>query len=298
MGPNRIDRTRRAAAVLVLAGLAGGTGCFRRMAGKDDHLYEWPRVVVTDFRNTDKTLALPNLRPGSGLRTAIVRRLAAGGRIVPVEPVPTAASQPRSQGAPTRVGRSPRYRVRGVVQQFRHERCPVPWRRRLLTTQTESERARMCLQLVVEDIRTGQVVLDHQCHAQAEAWPGAAQSAYTGLQFDSPSFRRTPLGQCVQDVTAQAVKLLEARLVSEPWVPEIVRIEPEHVVIDGGLDRLIRVGWHYDVLDNPAHGPGQVVGVVQVVAMRDDHCLARAIRGGPFRPGMRLRRNTQVGLAR
>ena len=291
-----MNRRFRFAGVLALAVVAGNSGCFRRMTGRTDHLYEWPRVTVLDFDQADPAPTPYQTRLAPGLRASLVQRLCAGGRVVPVEPSRPTATRPANAVHPS-LSLSPRYRIRTVIREFGHEPCRLPWHRRLATGHTQSERARVRLRVQVEDLRTNEVVLDRTFQAEAQAWPGAAASAYDGVAPNTPSFDRTPLGQCSGQVVAQVAEALEWRLLVELWVPRISRIRPDRITINGGLDRLIRVGWFYDVLKLDASGSDSptVVGVVQVSGTAADYSLARTVHGGPFAPGMALRRNTTFG---
>jgi len=283
-----------------LVGLVCTAGCFRGIIGRDEHLYKRPRVTIAEFQTTEMQLAGPKMRFAPGMRSSLARQLAVRDRVVLIDPDSVPASTESAPGRRLCAARAPDYRIQGVIHEFGHRPYRVPWYRRMVRWASESERAVARLQVIVDDLRTNERVLDQEFVPEAEAWAGSIGSLYTGLEFDSPSFSRTPLGACARDVTAQAVRALEARLIYEPWVPRICRVEPDHVVIDGGLDRLMRQGWFYDVMDRPATGSGgdgQVVGTVQVISTRDDHSLARPVRGEPFRVGMRLKRNTEFGRA-
>ena len=287
-----MNRTSCLAGVVVVATLAGAAGCFRRMAGRQDHLYKWPSVTLTDFQTGELGEPLARLRPGAGLRDRLAHHLTRRGRFTLID------RSPVLDGKGARAGHRARYRIRGVLRGFDHQPLTLPWYKRRFSAPAESELAVVDVQVMVDDLGTKEVVLDQEFRAEATAWPGARQSAYTDLTFDSPGFRRTPLGRCVENVLIQVAEALEARLLFEPWVPEIVRVEPDHLVINGGFDRLMRQGWMYDILegdaDRSADKQDRVVGVVQLVVLYDDHALARRVQGGPFRVGMRLRRNIEI----
>ena len=165
-----------------------------------------------------------------------------------------------------------------------------------------SHTARVALTLTVIEVETGQIVTSISTAGLAKAHAAYGEGRYKGIRFGGDVFFQTPLGVATRNAIRKALRTLVKRLEKQRWRPHIARVRPDRLIVAGGTRHGQRVGMELAALapaeriTDPATGdpigrlPGEMVGRVRIVEVREKLSIAKRVSGGPFERGQRLRR--------
>ncbi len=194
-----------------------------------------------------------------------------------------------------------RYLIRGVISDFSQSSGGSLWMGvRRLFIGSGGYTARVGMTLTIVDIESGQIVDSVQCAGKARASDVYAQASYKGVQFGGRAFFQTPLGVATASAIRQGLHGIVRKIPLQSWVPMIADVNGSQIVLNGGRDRGFVAGAVYQVrgpgrpVTDPVTGdlldilPGQLVGRVQVMEVRDSVAVAERISGEAFARGQLL----------
>jgi len=195
------------------------------------------------------------------------------------------------------------YLIRGVITDFSQTGGGTLWMGiRRLFIGAGGYTARVGLTLTIVDVETGTIVDSVQSSGRARAGEAYAQADYKGVQFGGTAFFRTPLGQATSDAIRQGLREITRRMPRQRWRPMLADVQGTRVIVNGGRNRGLRVGQHYQVrargvpITDPLTGdvldlvPGPVVGVIEITEVRDLLAVGERISGHVLERGQILER--------
>jgi curli biogenesis system outer membrane secretion channel CsgG len=269
-----------------------------------------PRVAVASFENRSSFDGQWNL--GSGMADLLVSELVSSRNFVVLErgnldTVVDEISRQRNrlfrEEGRVEEGRldNARYLIRGVITDFSQASGGSLWMgiRRLLIG-SGGYTARVGMTLTIVDIESGRIVDSVQCSGKARAGNAYAQASYKGIQFGGRAFFQTPLGVATAAAIRQGLHGIVKKMPKQQWAPMIADVKGAKIVINGGLDRGLQVGQHYQArgsgtpVTDPLTGdvldilPGIVIGTIQVSEVREGVAVADPVSGKGFDRGQFL----------
>ena len=283
----------------VLAAAAAG-GCVRKKA--DPALFIKPTIAVMKFENR---APFPlNWSLGDGMAEILVDRLMATKRYHVVER-PELGSVLRELGlqhsGATReqlraaLGRikNVEYLIKGTITDFGHVASQRGFfRGGDLRLRGSHARAVMGMTFYVVHVQSGEIVASDRLQESVHASNVAVAGQYKGVAMGGSVFYQTPLGEATASVMARAVGAITKAIASKRWSPKIAGSAPGGIVIlTGGRDRKVSVGWQYDVLETGAavidpdtgdvlgRRAPKVIGRLQVVKVQARYCDAKVLAG-------------------
>jgi len=296
---------------MVLSAAAGG--CVRKKA--DPALFIKPTIAVMKFENR---APFPlNWSLGEGMADILVDRLVATERYHVVERPElgsvlgelgfqhSGATRERTRAALGRI-KNVKYLIKGTVTDFGHVASEKGFfRSPNLFSSGSHARAVMGLTFYVVHVESGEIVASDRLQESVYASKVAVATQYKGVAMGGSVFYQTPLGQATAAVMDRAVEAITKAIASRRWRPKIAMVTPEGlVVLSGGADRKIQVGWEYDVLEagamviDPDTGDPlgrrapRVIGRLRVVKVQARYCDAEMTAGdlATFKVGLTCRR--------
>lgn len=300
---------------LILAGvLLGGGGCATfpgAIAPLSDDMVP-PRIAVASFQNRSNFEGQWEL--GSGMADLLVSELVASRNFVVLERqyLEGVVGEIRRQKLPffrrenqVEDGRldNVRYLIRGVITDFSQTSGGSLWMGfRRLFIGTGGYTARVGLTLTIVDVENGTIVDSVRSEGKARASETYLSASYKGVQFGGKAFFQTPLGEATAKAIRRGLKGIVRKIPQQPWQAMIADVQGEQIIINGGRDRGVRVGHTYQArragtaVTDPVTGdlldvlPGEVLGMLEVVEVRDHLAVGVLISGYGFARGQRLER--------
>lgn len=282
--------------------------------GRSDK-YVKPTIAVMKFENRAPFVFKWNL--GSGMRDVLVDRLVATGRYHVIErgEIGSVMSELKfQQSGATRTharaelgrGKNVRYLIKGTITDFGHVASSSGFADLdLLGVFGSSARAVMGLTLYVVDVETFEIIASESISESVRAGDIDIRAKYRNVAFGGSVFHRTPLGRATARVIDRAVRRISGTIARRPWVPRLADVSPEagYVTINGGVDRNVRTGAEFEVLEpgrpvvDPESGDvlgreaSKVLGRVRISRVHDRYAVANIVGGrtGEFRIGQTCR---------
>ena len=285
------------------------TGCQDvRYTEKELARYIRPTIAVKSFENRAPVTTKWNL--GDGLADELIDRLMDTRRYTVLERSElgqvftelkrTDDPRFRKSGSPQK-GRLKhvRYLVKGVVTDFGHVETRDGLARIFDIFGTASFSVVRAVIYVV-DVPSGQVVASQAVEAKVKDTKDKDQVQLDGMAFGSYTFYRTSIGQATSKMLDKAVHAIAASIAEQDFQPKIASILNNQIVLNGGKNRMIKVGNEYlvrpqsktvidpDTGDLLGHVAGQVLGRVRVVQVTEKFAFAEVITGTGFAVGQTL----------
>jgi curli biogenesis system outer membrane secretion channel CsgG len=171
--------------------------------------------------------------------------------------------------------------------------------------------ARVALTLTIVEVESGQVVDAIQCSGKARAREAYLKGKYEDVSFGGDAFFKTPLGTATRDAIRRGVKEITKKMPRTYWCPVVAELlDDGRVLINGGNDRGVSVGAHYEVrgagrkITDPVTGnllsvlPGMVIGRIEVTDVDEQISTARLLQGATIKRGQLLSPVSAVSDAR
>jgi curli biogenesis system outer membrane secretion channel CsgG len=193
------------------------------------------------------------------------------------------------------------YLVRGVINDFSQVEGGSLWvgiRRWLLGGGGYT--ARVAMTLTIIDVASGQIVDSVQCEASARARSAFIEGNVKQVKFGGDQFFKTPLGIATAQAMRSGLVGITQKMPRRYWKPMVAEVSDGLVIINGGLNRSVKVGQRFisreagKPVTDPATGdilqivPGRAVGLVQVAEVNDAIAKAMVISGSGFARGQYL----------
>lgn len=299
----------RPACLLLAAGLAGAVlGCKSYPNARGGLSFFGSRaptvrpvLAVSDFENKASFSGQWNL--GQGMAEVLTTELVETKRVEVLERqhLGDVVGEIVRQGQDLfrKEGRVPRgrlknaqYLVRGVVTDFTVTGDSSGWFSVSgLTLRGRGSKARVAINLRVQDVTSGQVISSVKTDAEVSSGGFGGNINYKSVTFGGDAFFRTPLGQATERAVARAVKKILQDLPVQYWQARVAELADGRVIINGGENVALRVGDAFvirgaprDVTD-PVTGnvieslPGAVTGRLQISQVNETSAYARLIEG-------------------
>ena len=284
-------------------------GCQKsvRYSTTDEARYIKPTVAVMSFTNQAPIRMKWNL--GDGLADQLIDRLIQTRRYVVLErqQLRTVLEElKRSQDRRSREIGSPqpsrnnhvRYLVKGTITDF----GPVENIQGLGKLFGSGSYAVVAATIYLVDVQNGQIIASESIVAKVRDKREKKEEKvkYEGMAFGSYAFYRTPLGCATSQLLDKALRSVTRTIADQPYQPKIASLLNDRVIINGGLDRLIKVGSEYtvrpesqvvidpDTGDIIGHITGETLGRVRVTQVTAKYAVAAIISGSDFQPGQTL----------
>jgi curli biogenesis system outer membrane secretion channel CsgG len=260
-----------------------------------------PVVGVTDFENRSNFSGQWNL--GTGMAELLVNELLDSGRVtvlerkhlkdVLAEIALQSGSLFRKEGQVER-GRlkNAKFLIRGVVTDFTVTSEGAGWFGiRSFRARGSGSRARVAISIKVSDVENGEIISSVKADGTASAGGFGANYSDGNVAFGGDAFFRTPIGRATEAAIAKAVRQILRELPVQYWEPRVAEAGPDTVVINGGANVGLQEGEAFLVREDgrnvtdPITGnvieriPGQVVGKVKVVNVREQSAHAVILQG-------------------
>lgn len=189
-----------------------------------------------------------------------------------------------------------RYQIRGVITDFSQSKGGGFWvGLRNFFFKGTSYTARVALTLTLIDIQSGEIIGSALATGKAKANSAYLSAEYKGVYFGGETFSRTPLGSATHQAIKTAVQKINRSFPSTLWTPRIAdSLADGRILLNGGRDRkiepntLYRVFGSPKVVRDPVSGdvltrlPGEEMGRLKVVEVRDRISICEVVSGGPF----------------
>ena len=244
----------------VLLIVACCVGCVHRRSAPDPAFYIKPTIAVMKFENRAPFPLRWDL--GDGMADILVDRLVTTKRYHVIErpELNSVLEELRFQtSGMTReqrravLGRikNVEYLIKGTVTDFGH----------LSTTsgafKSSSFRffgaqavAVVGMTFYVVDVESGEIITSQSLEEAVRATDVAVAGEYKGVSLGGRVFYRTPLGRATSKVMDRAVEKVTQTIAGRRWRPKIATLgEDGLVILNGGLNRKVRRGQEYAVLE-------------------------------------------------
>lgn len=107
--------------------------------------------------------------------------------------------------------------------------------------------------MYVVDVESGEITTSESVEQSVNAGAVNFDALYKGVTYGGSAFYKTPLGEATQKVIDRAVTKITSAIANKPWTPRIAAVQPDgSVVLNGGTDRGVIVGQHYELLEQGA----------------------------------------------
>jgi len=297
--------------LVVIAGILFVTGCNNVMySAKEESKYVKPTIAVKSFENRAPAPYKWNL--GDGLADQLIDRLISTRRYVVLERQQlesifeelnrTDDDRFRQEGRPgTGRLKHVRYLVKGIITDFGFvETVEGVWQIFDWGWLGSSKSWVVAGTVQVIDIQSGQLIASKSVEAKIRGKKGDRPPDYDNMAFGGHTFYHTPLGRATNKMLDKAVREITRAIADQPFQPKIASIINNRIVINGGKDRRIEIGYEYvvrpcaqtvsdpDTGDLLGHIAGQPIGRVRVTQVTPKYSICRVTKGSGFDVGQTL----------
>lgn len=287
--------------LIVLALLSGCVTTASKVLPISVRPYEIPTVAVLDFEN--KVQVRYNWNIGRGVRDVLVDELVKSRRyeVLSRAEIGDVIGEIEMQRSPyfreegrVKTGKlkNAKYLIKGSINDFAHVAGGgIGAFVGKLGLGGGGDVAVVSVTLYVIDVESGEIVASESINGKAYAGKIKLDAYYSNVGFGGEAFYRTPLGKAMKEAIGKCLKSISTAIADKKWHPAVVKINADHIIISGGMDRALKAGSRWaafkegEKLIDPTSGDvlgreeETITGHAEIVETLDKYSKARVLDG-------------------